>query len=163
MSQPNVLAMVLADRVYRDAATGKYLIIGTFNKLKTRVVKAQINDAASRGPESELEGPSIVVSSDDVADSGTPSLYMAFTNIRGRTSFRLRFASLSQDLVTFEGAFDVDSEDPLSLVEVAADLPRLQGPAGAYSLDLLYNGSILAQRRVTLEVDGGKDERSASA
>jgi hypothetical protein len=163
MSQPIVQAMVLADRVYRDAATGKYLIIGTFNTLKRRLVKAKMTDAGSRGPESELEGPSIVVSSADVADSGTPSLYMAFTNIRDHTTFRLRFASLSQDLVIFEGAFDVRSGDPVSLVEVAADLPRLQGPAGQYSLDLLLNGSILAQRRVTLEEYGGTDEHSTGS
>lgn len=154
MPTPVLQAMVLADRVYRDAATNKYLIIGTFGKLRRRKVQPLVLPEASREPGSDIVGEAVVMSGDDFVDSGTPCLYLALRGIRSPTDLWLRFVRLDDDTVSMEAKIHVSSNDPVALVELAVNLPRLQGRAGEYSLDLLHEGVPLGSWGVSLQDEG---------
>jgi hypothetical protein len=142
MVPPVLQAIVLADRVYRDAATNKYLIIGTFNKVQRRKKKVVPT------------GETAVVTGEEVFDSGTPSLYLALRGIRTPIDLRIRFFRLDDETVSFEGKFSVSSDDPVSLVETAVNLPRLEGKAGEYRLDLVYDGVSIGSCNVSLQDEG---------
>lgn len=144
-------AMVVAEKVYRDSDTGKFLIIGTFRKVTVHKRRAVSVSEEAIAHDSEISGPAVVLSEKDVGDAGTPSLYLAMAGIREELKLRLRYVKLDTEEVFFEGRFEVHCTDPLVLVEKACRLPSLVGPAGAYSLDLLCDGELLGQWRITVE------------
>lgn len=144
MAPPVLQAIVLAERVYRDAATNNYLIIGTFNKVRRR--KGKVVPA----------GETVVVTGEELFTSGTPSLYLALRGIRSQIDLCIRFFRRDDETVSFEGKFSVSSDDPVALVEAAVNLPRLEGKAGEYCLDLVYNGVSIGSCNVSLEDEGGE-------
>jgi hypothetical protein len=137
MVKPVLQAMVLADRVYRDADTGKFLIIGTFGKVMVKLSRPEPPD-----------GGVTVVTSEQVADAGTPSLYLAMTDIHGTVDLTLRFVHLVTHEAYFEGGVQLRADDPLKLCEAALGLPRLTAEPGRYSLDLLWNEELIGQWRI---------------
>jgi hypothetical protein len=158
MELPTLQAMVLAERVYVDRATNKYLIVGTFGVLAYKRGEPRPTAESSGEPGSELVGPVRVVSRDEVAQAGTPCLYLALRGIRGPTVLRLRYQRLDDETVLFEGKIDVECQDPVSLVELSVDLPSLLAPSGPYSLDLLCDGRLLGQWRLNVvEEDASHD------
>lgn len=152
MELPTLQAMVLADKVYIDRATNKYLIIGTFGILKLRRAATRDAGEPNTEPGSEISGPVHVRSESDVVNDGNPSLYLALQGIRCPTTLRLRYQRLDDETVRFEGRIEVDACDPVELVEVATHLPSLAGPPGRYSLDLLCDGALLGQWRLTIVI-----------
>lgn len=150
MQLPTLQAMVLAEKVYVDRATNKYLIIGTFGTLRLKKVATRAPDEKNREPGTEIIGPVQVYSESEVTQAGTPSLYLALRGIRGPTALRLRYQRLDDETVLFEGRINVDCQDPVELVEVASNLPSLAAPPGHYSLDLLCGSEPLGQWRLAV-------------
>jgi hypothetical protein len=161
MPKPVLQAMVLADHVYRDAGSGKFLIIGTFGNITLQQFRRQ-GGAQSAPPfgNSEIEGEAEVVPGTAVSQSGTPYLYLALTGIHGSTTIRLRYVNLSDASVLIEGQFDLESASPVALAEFSLPLPSLTRPPGRYSLDLLHDGEILGSWRVTIELKAPPAEQS---
>jgi hypothetical protein len=147
MPKPVLQAMVLADHIYRDAETGKFLIIGSFGIV---FVRQNADTPQLESGKTEIEGETKTVPLSSVSSAGTPYLYLALTSVRGKTPLRLRYVDLSDSTVSLEANFEVDSSNPLGLVELSLPLPSLARPLGLYSLDLLYNGEILGSWRVTV-------------
>ena len=146
MPKPVLQAMVLADHVYRDAETGKFLIIGTFGSV---IIKQTAHTELESG-KTEIEGETKTVPMSSVSSAGTPYLYLALTSVHGKTPLRLRYLDLSDSSVSLEGNIEVESNNPLALAEFSLPLPSLVRPPGLYSLDLLYDGEILGSWRVTV-------------
>ena len=139
--------MVLADHVYRDAETGKFLIIGTFGNIFLRTVVAPPKPAPAG---SEIEGEVQTVEATHVSQAGTPYLYLALTSIHGRVPLHLKYVNLADSSVSLECQLDVESNNPVAVAEFCLPLPPLTRPPGLYSLDLLHEGEILGSWRVAI-------------
>jgi hypothetical protein len=159
MPKPVLQAMVLADHVYRDAETGKFLIIGTFGNLAVlhtqpdhpfSAPSEQSTNAASQSEESEITGGSRSMSASEFIRAGSPYLYVALTGIHGQVPLRIRCVDLSDLNVVFEGRVDVTAVSPVALAEFSLPLPPLPTKLGNFSLEVLHDGEILGQWRVTV-------------
>src|SRR5262249_39783098 len=143
MPKPVLQAMVLADHVYREADTGKFLIIGTFGSLTVR----RPRQAASSTGQPPSDDGTRTVSSKDVTKAGSPYLYLALTGIHGKVNLELKYIDLSDATVIFEGNIELECPNPLIIAEFNVPLPplpvRVPIEPGTYSLDLLHDGEIL--------------------
>jgi hypothetical protein len=139
--------MVLADHVYRDAATGKFIIAGTFSTLwqgqQEQLAQNPLPQSEITGEHKSFAGP--------VTRAGSPFLYLALTEVHGRVVLRMRYVNLADSNVLIEGQIDVTSPDPVSIAEYSFPLPLLPVSPGQFSLDLLYEGEILGSWRVTVK------------
>lgn len=105
--KPILKALLLADHVYEDSATGKKIIAGTIN---TVVV-------------SERELPAYV--------------YISLTEIHGTARLRLEYADLSDRKTLREFDIDITGSEPLDIIELAVPLTPLPVPHdGSYVLEL---------------------------
>ena len=68
--KPNLLALLVADNVYRDARTGKYIISGTFNKLFFS--RTNLNQPVMVDGKQRLLGG---------MDSGSPYAYLCLSDV----------------------------------------------------------------------------------
>ncbi len=157
MPKPVLQAMVLADHIYRDADTGKFLIIGTFGNFFVRPAPQQ----PPAEPDPDIEGKQRTAAPADVSQAGSPYLYLALTGIHGKQALQLQFVALGDSSVSLKGEIEVESGDPLLLVEFSVPLPPLLPlikKPGAYSLDLLHEGEILGSWRVSFSVQQPTEE-----
>ena len=147
MPKPTLQAMVLADHVYRDAGTGKFIIAGTFSALCQGQQKPlpQQPDRPS-----EITGPRQTFANPP-GKAGSPYLYLALTGVHGHVSLGLRYINLADSSVLMEGQIDITSIDPVAMTEHSFALPMLPLSVGQFSLDLLYEGEILGSWRVTVK------------
>jgi hypothetical protein len=125
---PLVLAMVLADTVLLDVATGKNTIQGTHQALR-----------AAAFPFTQ---PSIVV-------------YVALTEGRGDTTVQLRLVDVDElHAPLFELQTVVHFADPFQVREIVFTHPRVVFPEpGEYRLQLFGAGEPLLERRLQLVQD----------
>jgi hypothetical protein len=146
MRKPVLQAMVLADHIYRDHATGKFIIAGTFSRV-VFVQKRIEKEEAKQGEESgrtRIVGP--------VGQVGSPFLYLALVDIEGKIPLELKFVNLADATVLFEASIEIDFPDPLKVAEFSIALPPLQVvQAGNYSLDLLFDDELLGAWRISGE------------
>jgi hypothetical protein len=145
MQKPVLQAMVLADHVYRDAATGKYLIVGTFG-----VIWHGEQKLAPPPADSEIAGNRQTFTG-TIGRAGSPYLYLALSDVHGRVPLKLRYMNLADSSVLIEGQIEVVSSDPLSMVEASIALPLLPIVPGNFSLDLMFEGEILGSWRVRVK------------
>ena len=149
--KPILQAILLADHVYRDAATGKHIVAGVFHDLI--VLK----------PEDIEKLQQQAVKTPVVAggmQAGSPYAYISLTGVRGDQVFSLRYVSLDDDRVMFHAELPVKCEDPLETVEIIAPLPSLPHNLGIFALELLWKDEPVGSFRVrvrNLEVGGSQD------
>jgi hypothetical protein len=131
---PDVLAMVLADGVLRDAATGKHFIQGTY--------------AAIFAPEFPWRHAAIVV-------------YVAITNGHGKTPVKMRLVDVDETRdPVFEEETIIEFPDPLVVAELVfvRHGPEFPSP-GEYRLQLFGAGEPIKERRIqvmpTPRMEGG--------
>lgn len=120
---PKVLAMVLADAILHDMATGKFIIQGTF---------------------------SIIIASTFPWTHPVIAVYAAITNGHGKTPIKLRLADVddSRDPV-YENEAVVDFADPIVVAEMVMVLRNVVFPEpGEYCLQLYGAGTPLMERRL---------------
>ncbi len=120
---PDVLAMVLADTVLHDVASGKFYIEGTYS-----VIFAQ---------EFPLVYPSIVV-------------YLSITGGHGRTPVKMRLVDVDEnDDPIFEAEGQFDFADPLQVVDMVLVGRGVRFPSpGEYRIQIFGAGQFLRERRL---------------
>ena len=139
--KPNLLALIVADNVYRDGRTGKHIISGTFDKLF--FTRTNMNQPIVVDGKQKLVGG---------MDSGSPYAYLCLNNVRGDTKLTLRYVDLADNSQLFEGEIRVSAQTPLDTVEAILPLPRLPVPhPGMFALELLCGDEPVGLRRITVE------------
>jgi len=134
--KPILQALLLAEKIYQDRATGKFIIAGTFNGFSFK------RSVASTNSEKRIK---IV----EGQDAGSPSAFISLTEVSQELELKLQYVNLKNDQVMMECKFKVSATDPLAVVEFAVPLPKLPGIAGVHALELLWDGFPLGALRVT--------------
>ena len=164
MAAPVLQAMLLADQVYQDRGTGKYVICGIFSAIhfvpkepspgRDRPAGAGIpGNGTSEGPADEsFEGSAHTPGSVPIARlvrAGSPFAYVSLTELQGTRKFELRYVDLEENNVLFGTAFEVSCRDPLETIQITVPLPPLPIPhEGVFVLELLCDGELLGSHRV---------------
>ncbi|MBI4229278.1 MAG: hypothetical protein HY608_00425 [Planctomycetes bacterium] len=132
---PLVLAMVLCDHLWRDPASGKVTLVGTFSAVTAREFPA-------RHPEM--------------------ALYAAITRAEGKMPVVIRVIKLQpQATVMAELSATVEFKNLDAVAEFGVDLQDLVFPApGPYSFQVATGGSVLAERRVMLVQRSNEEVRT---
>lgn len=117
------MAIVVCDAVWRDPATGKFTILGTF---------------------SALQGLSYPLSVEQMA------VYLSLTDARGMVPIKIRLIDADEER---EPVTEIETEaefpDPIVIFEVVAVLGGFQLPQpGEYRLQLHAAGEFVAERRI---------------
>ena len=120
---PSVLAMIIADLVHRDPATGKFSILGTYSAIGSATFPCT--------------HPYMVV-------------YLAMTDGRGQTPMKMRLIDAEEAREpVFESETTLDFSAPTQVIEVTFFEPTIVFPEpGEYSLQLFGAGEFLGERRV---------------
>lgn len=134
---PEVLAMVLADGVHRDPATGKCYILGTYSTIFTNGFPC--------------------------THSGIV-LYAALSNGHGATPLTVRLVDEDDARPpVFEANATVNFPDPLTVAEIVLGHPAVVFPApGRYSLQLRCAGQLLRERRISVLRQGAAPPAAAA-
>lgn len=151
MQKPILNAFVLADHVYRDGATGKYIICGTIGRFFLAVTpppEATANPEAEKAAEIQEPGER-QLKAHEISVVGSTYTYFSLTEVRGKIPLELRYVDLSDNSVVFVYKFAVECHDPLVELEWALILPPVLGPhAGTFALELLCSDEPLGSRRI---------------
>lgn len=122
---PYPLAMVVCDAIWRDPASGKSTILGTFS--------------AITGSDFPLTLPEIAV-------------YVALTDGHGTINLKLQLVDVNEEhepLNFAEGELDFD--DPRSVAELAFHLTNITFPEpGEYRFQLYSASELLMERRILI-------------
>lgn len=125
MPAPLSLAMVICDAVYRDPATGKMTILGTFTALHAR--------------EFPLVVPQITV-------------YLALTDARGKVPLKFLLIDADEDRdPVYRQELEVDFPDPIAVMDLVLMLGGVVFPLpGEYRLQLHADGEFVIERRIVV-------------
>jgi hypothetical protein len=152
--RPVLQSLLIADRVYTDAATGKKIIAGTFQQLL--FIRAVAFADLAKDKRVQAGG----------FEAGSPFLYACLTDVDGEQDFEVRYVDLADESVVFGGAFKLRSMDRLQNCEVSLPLPTLPTvKAGVFALEVLWNSQPLGSYRIKV-VEGvleGKNDDEPTA
>jgi len=147
--KPILQALLLADHVYQDKHTGKKVVAGIFHRLGF-ISKDTLENKVQR----EIIGKDGTVKKmmPGGLHAGSPYAYVSLTEIHGEQSFDLRYVDLDEDRGIFEAQYQVNSVDPLAVIDFIVPLPPLPAnKAGTFALELLWQGDLLGMFRVMVE------------
>jgi hypothetical protein len=153
--KPVLQALLLADQVYQDKASGKCIVAGIFGvlfKIRTNQQETQTNAGLRR------------IQPHESRRSGSPSCYVSLTSVRGTLPLELRYVDLADNSVLMSLCFEVSNADPIATVELIVPVPSLPTPhAGDYALELLTDNELIGSHRIrvlekTIEQDSPKEE-----
>ena len=140
MAQPYCLAMVLCDAVHRDAATGKFTILGTFSTLAVREYPTKVRFC----------------------------VYYAVTDGLGPTTLRLRLVDAASGIAdsaggkheksVFEIRGDFGFDSPLAVVESTVGIETVLPRPGLYHCELWAGNDLLMSRRLMAVAREGEKE-----
>lgn len=152
--KPVLQALVVADRVYQDANSGKKIIAGTFSGFKF----------SKKPPVAEIvrpDGQKQQVLAGGMS-AGSPYVYISLTDVCDNTIIQIQFLNLSKNIVLFGNEIKLGNVDRLSNTELVLPLPNLPiSEAGVYALQVLCEGEILGSWRIVAEdLDANKEEPS---
>lgn len=168
MNTPVLQAMLLADQVYQDRETGKYIICGIFSVIHyvpNEPPRTEDKPAASLSEEDETDGGDepggggggggsvppapTPVPINRLVRAGSPFVYLSLTELQGSGKFELRYVDLNENSLVFGTAFEVSCRDPLETIQIVIPLPPLPIPhEGVFALELLCDGELLGSHRV---------------
>lgn len=135
---PVVNSLLIADRVYRDVGSGKYVIAGVFNRLMTAAPPARLDQL---------------------------NVFFQLTNASGSFDFWLRIEHAESGEVMFEqgGPMQVDPPDPLRVIQHLVRLNDvLFRRGGKYWIQLLSDEQILAQAPLYVQVIASENTQERS-
>jgi hypothetical protein len=120
---PYALSIVLCDLLYKDSASGKTSMLGTFSQINARSFPA-------RHP--------------------LMYLHVELTDGRGKVRLRLRLVNAEEDLPPlFEGEAEIELTDPRTVAEIGFQLQNVVFPGqGEYRFQLYGNGDLIVERRL---------------
>jgi len=130
-----VQSLLLAERVYKDSDSGRYIVVGIFNGIRI----------SERKP----DAPNIT--------AGSPWVYLNVTEVRKKTEFRLQYVNLKNDEVIMGCKFEIDSDDPLQVHERGFSMPKPPLDEGVHALELLVENFHLGRVRITISRQEQKD------
>ena len=132
LAQIRLQALLLADHIYRDQGSGKYVIAGTFYQLNV----ADFPTTFAR----------------------TIGVFVSLSGLTGKTGIDLEFVdALSREVLIRTQSLEVTCEDPDLPVEFAVEVPPLPLPhAGRYLFRLTIDGMVLGTAAVTVRSPGDK-------
>lgn len=109
--------------MYREPATGKFSILGAFDRIFGRKFPAQ---------------------------HGPFGAYFAVTELKGKYDFSLRIVLAEDDQTKiFEYGMHVECDDPFQVVEFGGNFPPIEFPEpGDYRLQLYAGDEPLGERRI---------------
>lgn len=142
--KPRVQAILLADNVYKDVFTGKFVVAGIFNTCLFN----------PNSPPEPKQGPNDVQL--DMKRPGAPYVYVNLTEFNGKFKFELRYLSLTQEQVLAAYPFEMGSYDPLKTIEFAIAVPTVPKVEDTIALELLCDGEVIGSQRIvvtTIEKD----------
>ncbi len=159
MAAPILQAMLLADQVYQDRSTGKYVICGIFSAIHfvpkrpssgiERAAEAGGDDAGGQADNPAVPSSAAAVPIARLVRAGSPFAYISLTELQGTRKFELRYVDLQENNVLFGTGFEVSWRDPLETMQITVPLPPLPIPhEGVYVLELLCDGELLGSHRV---------------
>ena len=169
MAVPVLQALLVADQIYQDQSTGKFVICGIFGTIfflpggedsssAAGTPPARSDDAADNAPGAgpgapagpgKSAGPSQQMPLNRLIRAGSPSAYISLTEVHGQRSFELRYVDLNENTVMFKFDFQVDCRNPLETVQLTIPLPVLPVPReGVFALELLCEGELLGAHRI---------------
>lgn len=141
MHKPVLQAMVLADHVYQDRNTGKFVIAGTFGTIWRQPPPPKPPEGA----------PGKQPISGSYTQMGSPYLYLALADVHGKAPLLLRLVDLADANPLLEANFEVAASDPLTMCEFVLPMPLLPAmKPGVLSLDLLFQNEILGSWRINV-------------
>lgn len=164
MAAPVLQALLVADQIYQDQATGKFVICGIFGTIffipheneSAQAAPPNADGASGNSGDQAASGPSGVQPASQqqmplnrFLRAGSPSAYVSLTEIHGQRSFELRYVDLNQNNVLFTFEFKVDCRNPLETVQLTLPLPVLPVPhEGVFALELVCEGELLGSHRI---------------
>ena len=129
---PIVQSLLLAERVYRDQISQRYIITGIFNCIEFAEFE---RDAAKN----------------QAGCPGAPWVYISVTEVRKKTEFLLRYVNLENDAIIMGTKFTIAGDDPLQVHERGFGMPMPPISAGVQELQLIVDECLLGRVRVTLK------------
>ncbi len=122
--RPILQALVLADQVYTDAASGKKIIAGTFNRLWAKSFPKMF--------------------------SRPTFAYICLTEVQGTVNLVLRYVDLSESNVLMQLTLPpLSADNPLDSVELAIQVPPFPMPhEGVYAFELYAEKELIGARRI---------------
>lgn len=163
MPRPVLQALVLADHVYQDGLSHKFIIAGTFGRMWFRRQPKASADEQKREESRTRQADTIEEVLAHVSQAGSPWLYFALTDVHGRLPLQVKYVDLSDSSTLFEMSFEVASSDPIGVAEFALPMPALpRAKIGTYSVDLLHDSEILGSWRVVVSESSEKNQPGAS-
>jgi hypothetical protein len=140
--KPILQALLIADHVYRDEGSKKFIVAGIFNQVNFHQPADQ-----QQAPAPTEDGR---IPLKHVQKVGSPFAYINLIDVRQRTELTLRYVDLDEHTPLMEVQITVNADDPLLPVQISLPLPPLPVPhAGVYSLDLLIGDELLGSCRIT--------------
>ncbi len=136
--KPKVQAILLADHVYKDEFTGKYIVSGIIDTYL-------FNPNPPPTPKNESGDIPL-----DMQLAGAPYVYVNLTEFNGKFNFELRYLSLTQDQVIAAFAFEMTSYDPLKTVQFALAFPSVPKVEDTIALELLCDGEVIGSQRIVV-------------
>ena len=134
--KPKVQAILLADHVYKDEFTGKYIVAGIIDTY-----------LFNPNPPPEPAPGDIHL---DMQRVGAPYVYVNLTEFVGTFNFELRYLSLTQDEVIASYSFQMTAYDPLKTVQFALAFPTVPKAEDVVALELLCEGEVIGSQRIVV-------------
>ncbi len=162
MAAPVLQALLVADQIFQDQATGKFVICGIFGTIffipnegglpneaaASQPVGGNVGEGGPGVPDIHQPGPHPMPLNLYIR-AGSPYAYVSLTEIHGQRSFELRYADLNENTILFTFEFKVDCRNPLETVQLSLPLPVLPVPhEGIFVLELLCEGEMLGSHRI---------------
>jgi len=132
LHKPVLQALVLADHVYVDAATGKKVIAGTFNELQAAGFPTQF--------------PHVTFA------------YLCLADLRGPTRLELRYVDLANGEVLMQlEDVRVTAASPLDSTELIVEVPEFPMPhPGTFALEVHCRDELLGSLRINVREVGSE-------
>jgi hypothetical protein len=138
--KPVLQALLLADQVYQDKASGKCIVAGIFGvlfKIKASQQESKEDSGVRR------------IQPHEFRRAGSPSCYISLTGVRGTLPLELRYVDLADNSVLMSLCFEHSNADPVATVEIIMPVPPLPTPhAGDYALELLTDNELIGSHRI---------------
>lgn len=157
MTIPVLQALLVADQIFQDQSTGKFVICGIFGTIFFMPPESESDPSGEGGADGGGKGAGGGGASSGPQQlplnrfirAGSPYAYVSLTEIHGQRSFEMRYVDLSLNNVVFAFEFKVDCRNPLETVQLSLPLPVLPVPhEGVFALELLCEGNLLGSHRI---------------
>lgn len=127
---PTLQALLVADHIYQDNGSGKYVIAGTFHQIKVPAFPTTL--------------------------SRTVGVFVCVSGVEGDVDVGLEFLDSERgEVLIRSSSFGFHCEDPALPVEFAVEIPPLPLPRpGHYAMRLAANGIVLGEAPVIVERGG---------